>query len=128
MRQATDIVKKPNFLEHYEDKYMIIYEPTIVGGGYGMNNLDSAICIMAKNGWKPISITSHFDSSMMHTYVYVLMEKIGFLPNDLNEDNKGNTEDKTIEDLSERIPCSDENCTGILNEQGYCGVCGKKCE
>lgn len=25
----------------------------------------------------------------------------------------------------ERIPCTDENCTGIINEQGYCGVCGK---
>ena len=28
-------------------------------------------------------------------------------------------------DFSNRIPCSDENCTGTINENGYCGVCGK---
>jgi len=28
-------------------------------------------------------------------------------------------------DLENRILCSDETCTGIINEKGVCGVCGK---
>ena len=28
-------------------------------------------------------------------------------------------------DMDSRIPCSDESCTGVINEEGICGVCGK---
>ena len=28
-------------------------------------------------------------------------------------------------DLENRIPCSDETCTGVINENGVCGFCGK---
>ena len=28
-------------------------------------------------------------------------------------------------DLSERISCSDGTCTGIINERGFCNICGK---
>jgi predicted amidophosphoribosyltransferase len=28
-------------------------------------------------------------------------------------------------DLSERIPCSDGNCVGTINEKGVCNLCGK---
>lgn len=28
-------------------------------------------------------------------------------------------------DLEDRVLCSDETCTGIINEKGVCGVCGK---
>ena len=28
-------------------------------------------------------------------------------------------------DLSERISCSDGTCTGIINEKGFCNICGK---
>ena len=28
-------------------------------------------------------------------------------------------------DLSERISCSDGSCTGIINERGFCNICGK---
>ncbi len=28
-------------------------------------------------------------------------------------------------DLENRILCSDETCTGVINEKGICGVCGK---
>jgi hypothetical protein len=28
-------------------------------------------------------------------------------------------------DLDSRILCSDETCTGVINEEGVCGVCGK---
>lgn len=28
-------------------------------------------------------------------------------------------------DFQERVPCSDGSCTGIINEKGYCGTCGK---
>jgi len=28
-------------------------------------------------------------------------------------------------DVSERISCSDGNCTGIINERGFCNICGK---
>jgi hypothetical protein len=28
-------------------------------------------------------------------------------------------------DLENRILCSDETCTGVINEKGFCGVCGK---
>ncbi len=28
-------------------------------------------------------------------------------------------------DLNNRILCSDETCTGVINEKGFCGVCGK---
>lgn len=34
---------------------------------------------------------------------------------------------KTIKvetDFSERIPCSDGNCIGTINEKGVCNVCG----
>ena len=31
-------------------------------------------------------------------------------------------------DLSERISCSDGNCTGIINERGCCNICGKPLE
>ena len=30
-----------------------------------------------------------------------------------------------MSDLSERISCSDGNCTGIINERGFCNICGK---
>ena len=29
-------------------------------------------------------------------------------------------------DLSTRILCSDEACIGVVNEQGFCKVCGKE--
>lgn len=28
-------------------------------------------------------------------------------------------------DIENRILCSDESCTGVISEQGFCGVCGK---
>ncbi len=28
-------------------------------------------------------------------------------------------------DFEDRILCGDETCTGIINEKGVCGVCGK---
>ena len=28
-------------------------------------------------------------------------------------------------DLENRILCSDETCTGVINEDGVCGVCGE---
>lgn len=28
-------------------------------------------------------------------------------------------------DWDERILCSDETCTGTINEKGFCNVCGK---
>jgi hypothetical protein len=28
-------------------------------------------------------------------------------------------------DSSERIPCSDGNCIGTVNEKGACNICGK---
>jgi len=28
-------------------------------------------------------------------------------------------------DLESRILCSDETCIGVINEKGFCGVCGK---
>jgi len=28
-------------------------------------------------------------------------------------------------DLSQRILCSDGSCIGLINEQGFCKVCGK---
>ncbi len=33
-------------------------------------------------------------------------------------------DDETI-DFSKRILCSDGNCIGVVNEQGFCKVCGK---
>jgi hypothetical protein len=30
-------------------------------------------------------------------------------------------------DFSERIPCSDGNCIGTINEQKVCNICGKPC-
>ena len=30
-----------------------------------------------------------------------------------------------MDDLSERISCSDGTCTGIINERGVCNICGK---
>ena len=30
-----------------------------------------------------------------------------------------------MDDLSERISCSDGTCTGIINEKGFCNICGK---
>jgi hypothetical protein len=30
-----------------------------------------------------------------------------------------------MHDLSERISCSDGSCTGIINERGFCNICGK---
>lgn len=28
-------------------------------------------------------------------------------------------------DFSERVPCSDGNCIGTVNEKGVCNLCGK---
>jgi hypothetical protein len=28
-------------------------------------------------------------------------------------------------DFENRVLCSDETCTGVINERGICGVCGK---
>ena len=30
-----------------------------------------------------------------------------------------------MDDFSERISCSDGTCTGIINEKGFCNICGK---
>jgi hypothetical protein len=30
-----------------------------------------------------------------------------------------------MDDFSQRILCSDGNCIGIINEQGFCNICGK---
>jgi hypothetical protein len=30
-----------------------------------------------------------------------------------------------MDDFSERILCSDGTCTGIINEKGFCNICGK---
>jgi hypothetical protein len=30
-----------------------------------------------------------------------------------------------MDDFSERIPCSDGKCIGIINERGVCNICGK---
>jgi len=30
-----------------------------------------------------------------------------------------------MNDFSERIPCSDGNCIGTINEDGVCSICGK---
>jgi len=30
-----------------------------------------------------------------------------------------------MSDFSDRIPCSDESCIGIINEKGICNICGK---
>ncbi len=34
-------------------------------------------------------------------------------------------EEEASFDLENRILCSDETCTGVINEKGICGVCGK---
>jgi len=34
---------------------------------------------------------------------------------------KGNVES----DVSQRVPCSDDNCIGTINDQGVCNICGK---
>jgi hypothetical protein len=34
-------------------------------------------------------------------------------------------EEKEATDFSDRILCSDGNCTGVINEHGVCNVCGK---
>lgn len=34
-------------------------------------------------------------------------------------------EEKGSFDLENRILCSDETCTGVIGENGICGVCGK---
>jgi len=34
-------------------------------------------------------------------------------------------EDPGEVDLSDRVPCSDGNCVGVINEKGLCGTCGK---
>jgi len=34
---------------------------------------------------------------------------------------------KVETDFSERVPCSDGNCIGTINERGVCNVCGNPC-
>jgi len=35
-------------------------------------------------------------------------------------------EKETVEDdISRRLLCSDGNCIGVINEKGFCNVCGK---
>ena len=33
-----------------------------------------------------------------------------------------------MHDISERISCNDGTCTGIINERGFCNICGKPLE
>lgn len=35
-------------------------------------------------------------------------------------------EDEMVEDMGERIPCSDGDCIGIIGANGHCGTCGKR--
>jgi len=37
-------------------------------------------------------------------------------------------EEERAFDPDNRILCSDETCTGVINESGICGVCGKPYE
>ncbi len=39
-------------------------------------------------------------------------------------DPPAQSEDDAI-DFSKRILCSDGNCIGVINEKGFCKVCGK---
>jgi hypothetical protein len=123
MLSVQDMDKFRKALKDYDGKYVIISDSALM---MDLHNLNRAICIMADLGWRPINITSNYEQSQSRTAIYALMEKVGSLRGDLIEDNESNADHKTMEDLTERIPCSDENCTGILNEQGCCGVCGKR--
>ena len=38
---------------------------------------------------------------------------------------KPTEKEKAEVDFSERIPCSDGNCIGTINEKGVCNVCGR---
>jgi predicted amidophosphoribosyltransferase len=42
-----------------------------------------------------------------------------------NQCGKPVKREKVEIDFSERIPCSDGNCIGTINEKGVCNLCGK---
>jgi len=41
------------------------------------------------------------------------------------EDFEDKREKEVEIDFSQRVPCSDGNCIGVINEQGVCNTCGK---
>ncbi len=43
----------------------------------------------------------------------------------LDKSTQGSEHEGDELDLSTRILCSDEACIGVVNEQGFCKVCGK---
>ena len=77
MISVVDVVSNPSIIDNLDDKYVIIYDQALVGMKF--DNLNRAINIVAKKGWKCINITS-FNAAGKYistaVYMYALMEKL----------------------------------------------------
>ena len=66
---ASNIVKKPEEIDRILDPYVLLWDSSVTPG---MNNMNKAINLMAKKGWKCISICIE---PVGGTTMYALMQK-----------------------------------------------------
>ena len=72
---AKDVVNKPEILDKIKDTYEIINDSTNTGT---LNNLNKALNIMAKKGWKCVGISTVAQPGSLTGYkieAYAVMEK-----------------------------------------------------
>jgi|GEM_PF-6894469 len=76
---ASKILSDSSILTGLKDKYLVIYDQALTGLKF--DNLNRAINVMAKDGWKCINITSYNSAGQaifsQAIYMYALMEKLG---------------------------------------------------
>ena len=73
---APEIVGNPKIIDKISGAYQILYDQSL--GHFKFDNLNKAICIMARKGWKCITITS-FNMAKgfgAANYMYALMERV----------------------------------------------------
>jgi hypothetical protein len=75
---ASKILSDSSILDDLKDKYLVIYDQALAGLKF--DNLNRAINVMAKEGWKCINITSYNAAGQaifsQAIYMYALMEKL----------------------------------------------------
>lgn len=77
MIQASKILDDFSILVGLKDKYLVIYDQALTGLKF--DNLNKAINVMAKKGWKCINITAYNISGQIFSqaiYMFALMEKL----------------------------------------------------
>lgn len=75
MLLATDVIKNSPSFKDYSGKYLILYDQALAKIKF--DNMNRAVNVAAKQGWKPIEMSTMFDSDgFAARYMFVMMERV----------------------------------------------------